>query len=167
MADIKISALTELTAPASGDYIPIVDISEPADADKTKRVTMDTLHLPVFLTSPLSSTDYDGDAFSDTALTLIDLSAVYGVPAGISAVLLSASVNDSGSAANDTYFLAQPTSDAGLGSFVIRCSGLANDTIRNGTGICPCNADGDIYYAIEASGPDTLDLNLQIFGYWL
>lgn len=38
MADVKISALTELTAPAAGDYIPIVDISEAADAHKTKRV---------------------------------------------------------------------------------------------------------------------------------
>jgi hypothetical protein len=38
MANVKISALTELTAPAAGDYIPIVDISEAADADKTKRI---------------------------------------------------------------------------------------------------------------------------------
>lgn len=43
MADRKISALTELTSPASGDYLPIVDISEPADADKNKRITIATL----------------------------------------------------------------------------------------------------------------------------
>ncbi len=43
MANVKISALTELTAPAAGDYIPIVDISEAADADKTKRITFANL----------------------------------------------------------------------------------------------------------------------------
>ena len=36
----KISELTALTAPASGDYVPIVDISEALDADKTKRITL-------------------------------------------------------------------------------------------------------------------------------
>lgn len=43
MADRKISALTALTAPATGDYLPIVDISEPADADKNKRITYQAL----------------------------------------------------------------------------------------------------------------------------
>lgn len=43
MANVKISALTELTAPAAGDYVPIVDISEAADADKTKRITFANL----------------------------------------------------------------------------------------------------------------------------
>jgi hypothetical protein len=43
MADRKISALTALTSPATGDYLPIVDISEPADADKNKRITYEAL----------------------------------------------------------------------------------------------------------------------------
>jgi len=37
MAEVKISALAELTAIADGDYLPIVDISEALDVDKTKR----------------------------------------------------------------------------------------------------------------------------------
>ena len=37
MADRKISALTELTAPASGDLFPVVDISEADNADKNKK----------------------------------------------------------------------------------------------------------------------------------
>ena len=43
MADRKISDLTALTAPASGDYLPIVDISEAAAASKNKRITIEEL----------------------------------------------------------------------------------------------------------------------------
>jgi hypothetical protein len=43
MANRKISDLTALTAPASGDYLPIVDISEAAAADKNKRITVEGL----------------------------------------------------------------------------------------------------------------------------
>jgi len=43
MADRKISQLTALTTPASGDFLPIVDISEAANADKNKRITIEEL----------------------------------------------------------------------------------------------------------------------------
>ena len=43
MADKKISACTELTTPASGDTLPILDVSEGADANKNKKITLSTL----------------------------------------------------------------------------------------------------------------------------
>ena len=43
MANRKISDLTALTAPAAGDLLPIVDISEAVAADKNKRITIGTL----------------------------------------------------------------------------------------------------------------------------
>ena len=43
MADRLISALTALTTPAAGDYLPIVDVSEGADASKNKRITVEEL----------------------------------------------------------------------------------------------------------------------------
>jgi hypothetical protein len=43
MADRKISDLTALTTPASGDFLPIVDISEAAAATKNKRITIQSL----------------------------------------------------------------------------------------------------------------------------
>jgi len=43
MANRKISDLTALTTPASGDYLPIVDISEAAAASKNKRITIEEL----------------------------------------------------------------------------------------------------------------------------
>jgi len=43
MADRKITALTALTSPATGDLLPIVDVSEAANADKNKSITFGTL----------------------------------------------------------------------------------------------------------------------------
>jgi hypothetical protein len=43
MADKKISACTELTAPAAADVLPILDSSEASDANKNKRITLTTL----------------------------------------------------------------------------------------------------------------------------
>ena len=43
MADRKISALTALTSPAEGDLLPVVDVSEAANADKNKSITLGTL----------------------------------------------------------------------------------------------------------------------------
>jgi hypothetical protein len=43
MADRKISDLTALTTPASGDFLPIVDVSEAAAASKNKRITIEEL----------------------------------------------------------------------------------------------------------------------------
>jgi hypothetical protein len=43
MAIIPINDLVELTTPADGDQLVIVDISEPADANKTKKISVLTL----------------------------------------------------------------------------------------------------------------------------
>ena len=43
MADRKISALPALTSPAEGDLLPVVDVSEAADANKNKNITLSTL----------------------------------------------------------------------------------------------------------------------------
>lgn len=43
MANRKISELVALTTPASGDYVPIVDISEVSTADQNKRITVEEL----------------------------------------------------------------------------------------------------------------------------
>ena len=43
MANRKITAMTALTAPATGDVLPIVDVSESAAADKNKKITVQEL----------------------------------------------------------------------------------------------------------------------------
>jgi hypothetical protein len=62
MADRKISDLTALSTPASGDYLPIVDISEAAAASKNKRITIEELFRGVPLgTAAAPSIAIEGD----------------------------------------------------------------------------------------------------------
>jgi len=62
MADRKISDLTALTAPAAGDFLPIVDISEAAAANKNKRITIEELFRGIPLgTAAAPSVAIEGD----------------------------------------------------------------------------------------------------------
>lgn len=117
-----------------------------------------------FLASPLTSTAWDGDAYSTTAKTLIDLSAVFGVPAGVKSVLVYFTVRDSGSAANDTFLVLSPNNVANSGMVVSPYP--VNDRSARGCIIVPCDANGDIYYQIAASGAGTFDVIIQVWG-WL
>ena len=119
------------------------------------------------LYTPLTSTSWDGDARSTTARTLIDLSAVFGAPAGIKAILVKVTIRDSGSAGGDYSFNLTPASGAGEIAFTSRCSGLPNDRYTTEAGIVPCDANGDVYYQIAASGASTMDVTLQIWGYYI
>lgn len=136
--------------------------------DIIKRVNrLETQDVPrwVFLNAPLTSTSWDGDAHSTTAKTIIDLSAVFGAPAGIKAVLVYIYAADSGSAGADCYFGLSPNNTAG--HFSIRCylAGQVNDWAQVAQGICPCDANGDVYYQILATGANTLDVWMQFWGY--
>ena len=120
------------------------------------------------LTTPLTSTSWDGDAYSTTAKTKIDLSAVFSAPAGIKAISARIQARDSGSAASGAIYLGiAPNDTAGQWAMVVSPRGLTNDYGSFQTGICPCNVDGDIYYQINASGANTLDAWIEIWGYWL
>ena len=118
------------------------------------------------LTAPLTSTSWDGDAFSTTAKTLIDLSAVFSAPAGIKAILINLNARDSGSAAGSASLRVSPNSTAGQAPVVLTLDGFPNDTYVNESGVCPCDSNGDIYYQITATGAGTMDVTLQIWGYW-
>lgn len=87
MANRKISDLTALTTPASGDYLPIVDISEAADADKNKRITIEEL----MRGAPDGTAAAPGIAFEgdpDTGLYRVSANAV-GISAGGTQQLLA------------------------------------------------------------------------------
>ena len=161
MADQKISELTELTTPANRDFIPIVDVA----VDGNKKISRENLAGWHFLTTPRTSTSWDGDARSTTAKTLIDLSSVFGAPAGIKAVLVNIALRDSGSAANECFISLSPSPS--VSGMTARCSGIANDKFVNACLTVPCDTNGDIYYEISASGTGTMDVYLQIYGYWL
>lgn len=139
-------------------------------ANKYERTVAPTVRGKVYpnfvpLTTPLTSTAWDGDSFSTTGKTLIDLSAVFGVPAGIKACLFSISLRDSGSQTNDCYMYIGATNVQYEGA-AMNC-GYANDRWNRGTLLAPCDANGDCYYELNASGTNTMDIYLSIIGYWL
>lgn len=115
---------------------------------------------------PLTSTSWDGDSFSTTAKTLIDLSAVFGVPAGVKAVLMKVSGRDSASATTNCLVVLSPNNTSYVGPN-ISLQGVPNDVIKNDELTVPCNADGDIYYQTLASGASTLDVWLEVWGYYI
>ena len=128
--------------------------------------TLRTL-IPQFvpLRTALTSTSWDGDSFSTTAKTKIDLSSVFSAPAKVRAVLANIEINDSGSAGTDCYLYLGPddTADSGAG---VTCH-PTNDRVTRCQRWVTCDASGDIYYQIAASGASTMDVVLEIAGYLL
>ena len=163
MANKKITDLTELTEAASNDYLEIVDTS----ANTSKKISRENLTGWHFLTTPLTSTSWDGDSYSTTAKTLIDLSEVFGVPAGVKAVMVRVAARDSGSSAGYCQLGLSPNSTAGSVAVQAKLQGVANDVYVSVNGIVPCDGNGDVYYQIAASGTGTLDAIIEIWGYWL
>jgi hypothetical protein len=120
------------------------------------------------LTTPLTSTSWDGDSINTQATgVLIDLSATHGVPAGVKAVLVRVYCRDSASASTNNLYFALSSENTGTAQFAIRPSGLPNDYFADAVGIVPCDANGDVYYRSLTSGTGTMDVWLIIVGYWL
>ena len=121
----------------------------------------------VALTTPLTSTSWDGDARSTTGKTLIDLSSVFSIPAGVKAILVRLVARDSGSSSGYNSFALSPNNTDGSVAVQAYLQGVPNDVLITSSGICPCDANGDVYYQITASGTGTLDAWLEIWGYFL
>ena len=118
------------------------------------------------LIAPLTSTSWDGDSFSTTAKTLIDLSAVFGVPAGVKAVLASIQIRDSASSGGAYWLALSPNNTTGQGPLIEACENV-DDRWTFDSGVIPCDANGDIYYQIAASGTNTMDVYLQVWWYFI
>lgn len=138
-----------------------------ADSDKLDGLDSTDFGRPVFLTTPLTSTDWDGDSISTQATgVLIDLSTTHGVPAGVKAVMVRCYIRDSASATTNSLYFSLGSGSTGTAQFAVRCSGLPNDYLTDGVGIVPCDANGDIYYRCATSGTGTMDVWIVITGYW-
>ena len=121
----------------------------------------------IALTTPLTSTSWDGDAFSTTAKTKIDLSVVFGVPAGAKGIFVRLAARDSGSSAGYCQLALSPNDTAGSVATQAYLQGIQNDVYVSVNGVVPCDENGDVYYQIAASGTGTLDAIIEIWGYWL
>lgn len=148
--------------PLGGDN-PVSSLSSNLSSGLTMAKIQASTPQWVYLQKPLTSTSWDGDSFSSTAKTLIDLSVVFGVPAGVKAVLCDIALRDSGAGTTDCYLQLAPNNTANLG-LEISPPPVADRWGRYSM-VIPCNTDGDIYYQISATGSLTMDIHIQIWGY--
>lgn len=120
----------------------------------------------VLLTTMLQSTDWDGgDNFSTTAKTLIDLSVKFpGLPEGVKSVDVSVAVKDSGSAGTYCVFVLDSTNAANLGHSA-NPSAVSSRYAWSHFANLKCDANGDLYYQITASGAGTMNVIIYIWGY--
>ena len=121
------------------------------------------------LTTPYTNTTFDGDSFSDvgTNTKIENTSWSTTIPADAKALLIQAVIRDSGSAGTSNLaFKLYGASGAAYASMEVYCSGAPNDSFVAQNGVVPCT-DGDIWYQVNASGADTMDVYLRCFGYWI
>lgn len=123
---------------------------------------------PHMLETPLTSSSFDlSTGFSTTAKTKIDLGTTFGVPDNVRAVLMEATVRDSGSgsAAYGIGIFLGPTNGATDG-MKLYCGGLLNSAPTSGCYVVPCDEDGNIWYRPLATGASTLKIQLIVHGWW-
>ena len=117
---------------------------------------------PIPLTTPLTSTSYDGDDTVAVGVYTIDTSAVFGAPAGIKMAAI--------------YFRAAWASASNTSLMNIRTTGTDAATIIAGVraqttfsqdGFCnvPCDANGD--FVLTVGGANALNVILRIATYWI
>ena len=105
-----------------------------------------------------TSAAWDGDA-KNGADGVIDLSAAFGVPAGVKAVSVRFSAADE--TVGVIFRLSQDSDPTSYG--VVQRTQVANIQIHV-CGIVPCDANGDIYFS-QSGELDTV--GLEITGYWI
>lgn len=126
-----------------------------------------TAYAYVPLATPLTSTSWDGDARSTTATTSIDTSVVFGVPAGIKAALVRLIARDSGSHPQTNLHVTLSSSSDMLATPQLSVRPPGADILSENCDIVNCNANGDFYYTITASGSGTMDVWISIKGYFI
>jgi hypothetical protein len=118
------------------------------------------------LTAHINPDPWDGNAYSTTPKTAIDLSAIFSLPGKVKAILASTAIRDSGSATNDCYLVLGPTDTANTG-LITDCGGQSGDSWERDVLIVPCNPTGDIYYQTATSATGSMDIFVTIWGYWI
>ena len=113
MANRKISDLTALTAPATGDLLPIVDISEAAAADKNKKITIGELFASIPLgTAAAPSVAFEGDP--NTGIYSPGADQVAISTNGTSRIVVDASGNVN--IDSDTFYVDAANNRVGIGT---------------------------------------------------
>jgi len=132
---------------------------------ETQEASSDADYVP--LATPLTSTSWDGDAYSTTATTKIDTSAVFGAPAGIKAAVVRLIARDSGAHPQTRLEVTLSTSSDMMATAQMSVRQPGANIIIENCGIVTCDANGDFYYTVYASGAGTTNVWLSIIGYYI
>ena len=118
-----------------------------------------------WLGTPLTSTAWDGDARSTTTATKIDMSSVFsGYPTdAVKAVMVRLACRDS--ATLGTTGLNINVGPSATYYYNVSTIAIGGDVVSSQTAWCSCDANGDIYFRVVASGSSTLDAWLEVWGY--
>jgi hypothetical protein len=109
----------------------------------------------VWLTTPATSTGWDGDARAAGSGGVIDLSAVFGLPAGIKAIAAWVAAVDE---TPGVYFRLGPASNAAAINGRTQVANQYSDVC----GVSPCDENGDVYWALSGELDGVV---IQIWGY--
>lgn len=137
-----------------------------ADSDKLDGLDSTAFGRPVFLTTPLFSTSWTGNPRStnETAAAL-NLNTVFGVPTGVKAVLMRLVGRDS--AAVGTAGMMVLVGPNATDCYANSVYPIGGDIYCANTTIVPVSSGLYIYYKVRASGTNTMDVWIDIWGYWL
>jgi len=128
-----------------------------------------TAYAFVPLATPWTHTSWDGDAKSDVlTATLLDMSTFTGAPADtshIKAYLLRLVTRDSAPWGTANLHLSLGPSQSPFYQMV-SCRPTGGDIWAETTPTVPCDANGDLWYQIDASGTLTLDAYIIVWGYF-
>lgn len=118
--------------------------------------------------APVAVTGFGGDSYSTAAKAFMDMSSLTGLTTSyVKHWHLQVYVRDSGSdstSARGICLWNSSTADVGIFSM---CTGVLNDAIQRYSVIVPADANGDIYIQKYASGSSTLDIWIQVIGYFI
>lgn len=144
------------TIKAAANLIAGADVLALGEYTIKRGGTTYTVSPPVQFATPLTSTSWDGDAKTTADNGVIDLSAVFGVPAGVKSV----KVKVIGSSATvNRYFGVGAASGNNVAANRVA---VANQNAYIGPVDCPCDANGDIWFYCDG---DMTAVHIQIFGY--
>lgn len=109
------------------------------------------------LTTPLTSTSYDGNDTVAVGTVTIDTSSVFAAPVGIKAALVRLQCNWAAAASGSAASFFQ-------GANTIATVRADTTFFQSMTVVVPCDANGD--YGLAVIGVDALNVTMQIWGYW-
>lgn len=144
-----------------GKILTESDIEYNGNLISHKNATDYTGYIFVPLTTPLTSTSYDGGDTVAVGTTNIDTSSVFGAPAGIKGVMVQ--LSGVWSSANNGYTVSLRPKGGSTNVMIIRAQ-VANIN-SDMTGFCPCDANGDLDLVV--AGADVTNVVIRIHGYFI